>query len=440
MEKTRKKDNSKIDKIPTSKIARSRVVGLTTLKIGARKLGLMAKRPFLSKHTYGEQQRVTDQLVGETLYAGLAHLRGTALKIAQLLSLESGILPESLRNELYKSHYRAPSLNRATVRRTIKAELGKYPEEIFSEFDDQAFAAASLGQVHHATDRDGRKLAVKVQYPGIATAVQSDLEIVRRLFAPFLGTRYLNGSLSEIEIRLQEEVNYELERDNTNWFRCNLISNEVVIPEVINNLSTSRILTTTFQEGLHILPWLESNPSQRERNHLAQSLFDFFMVSSFEHHRFHADPNPGNYLFRNDQRLVVIDFGCVKKFTSKGISNFKQVLLSHYHDDFEAVKHSYRTLGVKNIESGEFRRFYKEKLRPFGEWVAAPFRAGEFDFSVHKSYCDELGPILHNTIFDRQLDGLSTEGVMLDRNFYGLYRTFQEMGAKVHFDVGLLKE
>ncbi len=309
--------------VPQSQLARSGVVGSTVVKIGLEKLKTKAKRRFMSNERSVDARAEQEETEAEILFKAVTQLRGTAVKLAQILGMETELLPERIRSELAKSYHQIPPLNRVLVTKVLQQELGERPEMLFTAFDPVAIAAASLGQVHRAELADGTPVAVKVQYPGIHLTIQSDLKLLRKI-APS-GIKMLPGhmqpskdvlenSISEVGARLQEETDYRLEAKNTRWFAEHIRIDGVRIPRVIEKFCSDRVITTELLEGLHLDDWLAMQPSQTARNLAAQRINDVFVHSTLKLRRMHTDPNPGNYLFHDDGAIGLIDFGCVKVF------------------------------------------------------------------------------------------------------------------------------
>jgi len=298
--------------LPSSQLARASVVGSTAMKIGVGKLKNKAKRPFLSEQGKQDAMQTQHDEDAEVLFKAITKLRGTAVKIAQMLGMETELLPERVTEELSKSYHQVPPLNRVLVQKVIAREFGKSADQIFEKFNPVAMAAASLGQVHRAEVDNGRVVAVKVQYPGIHVSIESDLKLLRKFSAS--GVRLLpkqkqpkkeivETSVDEIEARLMEETNYQHEADNTRWFAENLSIDGIEVPEVFDRYSTDRVITTELLDGLHIDAWLATKPSQKLRDRAAQLIYELFIHSVIELGRVHADPNPGNYLFKENGTL-----------------------------------------------------------------------------------------------------------------------------------------
>lgn len=415
--------------VPEGRLARARIAGATAVKLGIGHLGHRVKRPFLSEPDRREAREALDDKNARLLFEALSQLRGTALKAAQMLSMEIELLPEAYRRELEKSCHRVPPLNRVLVRKVLMEEFGKPPEALFARFDAEAFAAASLGQVHAATLHDGTPVAVKIQYPGIHVAIDSDMTLMRQLAHGMPNSRLVLHSLEEIHARLREEVDYRQEAANTLWFREQLALDRIQVPQPIADRCSGRVLTTGFAEGQHLDAWLQTNPPQAARDRAGQQLYDLFVRSTLNLRRLHADPNPGNYLFRPDGSVTVIDFGCVKEISPRFAEPLPRVLKAYYDDDPETLFAVYGKLGM--LHGADRGKLYEEVLRPFGRWLTEPLRHDHFDFAKHPDYTVRGQPLIHRLSRLSDLDRLAAEFIFFDRTFYGLCKIFERMGARV---------
>jgi predicted unusual protein kinase regulating ubiquinone biosynthesis (AarF/ABC1/UbiB family) len=424
------------DSIPTGKLARSGIAGSAMLKAGRRHLAHAAKRPFLSESARHAEQQQLDDDTARILFQAFSRLRGTALKIAQMLSMESQLMPEWFRREMSKSYHQVPPLGRPLIRKLVLQEFGKPPEAHFSRFDSNAFAAASLGQVHKATGHQGEVLAVKLQYPGIDVTIDSDLQLLRSMIRPTRFASLLLSSIDEIEQRLHEEVDYLHEAKNTEWFKSHLQLPGITIPEVYRDYSSKRILATERLGGRHLETWLRSNPSQQERDHFGQQLYDAFVYSFYGLNALHADPNPGNYLFTEDGTLGLLDFGCVRYYSPTFVSLMPVLLDAYISQDSQKVISTYHQLGmVTQIKGEELETFYQQVLQPFGDWLSKPFKAERFNFANHKvSYTTEGWTAFKQLSKARKINELANEFIYFDRTFFGLYQIFERMGACINMN------
>ena len=417
------------DIIPAGKWQRAGIVGSAALKVGLREVQHKVKRPFLSAERQVAAKQDVDEQNARQLFAALTQLRGTALKAAQMLSMEVELLPERYRKELEKSFHQVPPLNRVLVRKAIQEQFGKPPEALFATFDAQAFAAASLGQVHAATLPDGTPVAVKIQYPGIHVAMDNDMNLLRSLARNMPNAEIVLQSLAEIRERLREEVDYLHEAATTRWFAEQLRVEGVSVPQVFPAFSGERVITTQRLEGKHLEAWLADNPSQAVRDRAAQCLYDSFAYSVRTLRRLHADPNPGNYLFYQDGSVSLLDFGCTKQLSAEFVAVLPRLLWAFHDDDEAATFAAYHELGMNHSKASP--TWYKEVLRPFAEWAARPLREAHFDFGKHADYTSNAREVIHRLAETSGLNRVADEFIFFDRTIYGLCKIFERMGATV---------
>ncbi len=417
-------------KLPQSKLARAKVAGLAVVKVGAGELQHKIKRAFLTPANERQTKQKLDEKNALILFNAMTRLRGTALKIAQMIGMELDLLPASYRNELQKSFHQVPPLNKVLIRKVMIEQLGQSPEKLFASFNPNAFAAASLGQVHQASLPDGTPLAVKVQYPGIGAAIDSDLVMVRTMVRKLRDAKIILQSLDEIEARLKEEVDYGVERQNTNWFGHHVKLEGINIPRVYEQFSARRVLTTQYMPGQHLEEWLATNPSKQQRDKTAQKLYDFFVHSARDLQCLHADPNPGNYLFGDDGTINILDFGCVRHLSDHFMLVFPQLLLAYLHGDREALAKAYADIGMpfENLTP----QMHEQLFRPFGVWVSEPFIHDSYDFGANSDYTKRGQELM--MMLSKSLDSpehVAEEFIFFNRTTYGLCKIFERMGATV---------
>ena len=411
--------------IPQGQLSRSAVVGATALKIGINRLqgGAMSTLGF--SDAVGE----LDARSAQQLFEAMIKLRGTAVKLAQMLGMESGLLPEGMQKELEKSWHQVPPLNRVLVRKVLVEEFGQSPEKLFAKFDSRAFAAASLGQVHKAQLPDGTPVAVKIQYPGIHVAMQNDLKLLRKLAVGLPQRKLASLSVAEIEARLLEELDYDREAQSTEWFRRNIVTDEVTVPAVFSDFSTSRVLTTMLLDGEPLDAWLQNNPQQKVRDAAAQRIYDCFAHCVNDLKRLHADPNPGNYLFQNDGSIALIDFGCTRVLSDRFVSNLPVLLEAYKAQDKEQLRAAFAAFGMSYGDA--FDAAYDEVLRPFGVWLTRPLEAEFFDFGRNPGFTSCARELINAMSRIKGIDHIAEEFLFFDRTTYGLCKIFERLGAKV---------
>lgn len=422
------------NKIPVSKTSRGAVVGKAMLKIGVSHSKGVVKRAFMSKEKKEESQKETHAEIAKVIIESLGTLKGISVKIAQQVALGLPFLPQEYLDEISKSFNSIPPINKALIRKIIKQELGSYPQEVFESFDSEAFGAASLGQVHLAT-LNGEKLAVKVQYPGIAKSIDSDLGVLKFALTRFAKGHNIDHIMGEVEARLHEEVDYETEAENTEFFYKNLKHDLIVIPKVNEALSTKTVLTALFLEGDGFEAFLASNPSTKTRNHYAQLIFDSFFMSFYHMQMIHADPNPGNFIFMKEGKLGLIDFGCVKKLDDDFLTSFSELHVSLMDElPDEEITQQYANLKMIDQDTPEkMLEFYQEVIKPLDRIYIEIFKEESYDFKENNDF-SERG---FNTIMEVQkksitaVHNMNEEYIFVDRTLLGYYSMFEKMEATI---------
>lgn len=389
-----------MNKAPTSnKLQRGAMGGIALARVGIHHLGHQAHQLIRDDANKKTAQAKHDMHIGRILFNALNQLKGTALKVSQLLSMEAAFLPEGVRHELAKGCYQATPLNRALIHKVFQQEFNQAPEQLFTQFNPHAFAAASLGQVHEAKLADDTLLAVKVQYPGIAASIRSDIVMLRSVLQGLsIGSSTMPRKeiiahfMQKVEIKLNEEVDYLHEAEQLAWFAKNNTLADIVFPNVLKQYSSQRILCMEKLEGLHLDAWLATQPSQAERNHYGQLLFDWFWMSVRQLKRVHADPHPGNFLFMKNGKLGVLDFGCTNPIPpnlSLSLTQIWNALLNTQSSiSYEEVKNAYCELNLidPQLSMEDFIEKLLPAISPFIEWQLEPYRQDNFDFKTKSPY------------------------------------------------------
>jgi len=422
------------DGIPRSKWERGLCVGKTATKLGGKTLVYLSRKPFQTRRKRTEAKKALNRETASLLFQGLGLLRGTALKAAQLLSLETDMLPPEITEELQKSCHQAPPINRALARKIVGNALGKPPEELFREFDGHAFAAASLGQVHRAVARDGQELAVKLQYPGIRETIETDMRLLRTAAWPLPDHRFLAPILEEIEARLLEEVDYRREQENMAYFRAGLRQDPVLIPECREDLSSDTVLAAEYLSGTPLIDWLETGPGQEQRDRVAQTIQDLFVSELYRLHGIHADPNPGNFLVHPDLAVGLVDFGCVKHFDPHFVSLYGKLAatsLDGGRNDYLSLLAAFQHKASPVSAEVEERIF--EELQATGQWISQLYREKYFDFRENPDFIPAGKQRMFAALKMRTHMNLNPQFIFLHRTRYGLLRLFERMGARVSF-------
>lgn len=316
---------------PVSRIGRAaRNVQLAGLggRVGVRWGAHKARRVFADAERQDELDREFELSTAEDVVERLGNMKGAFMKLGQMASYLDQGMPEHMRKTLSVLQQDAPPMSHELVVQTLTTELGQGPAELFDEFDEEPIAAASIGQVHRAMTRQGRAVAVKVQYPGVDQAIRNDLSnaepllrIMRRAF-PSLDPEPL---VEELTARLVEEVDYRLEARNQTLFADYYRGHPYIhVPEVLPELSTGRVLTTELATGHRFDEVVEWDQDQRDL--AAETLYRFVFGSMYRLRAFNGDPHPGNYLFRPGGQVTFLDFGLVKHFEADNIADFMRLI------------------------------------------------------------------------------------------------------------------
>ncbi len=424
---------------PTGKLARSGVAGLALAQAGVARIGRQARKITLGADAQAEAQEKFESDLGRIMFRALNQLKGTALKVSQLLSAHAEFLPLAVREELAKGNYQVTPLNRALVHKVFRAEFGQAPEHLFATFESQACAAASLGQVHYATLADGSAVAVKVQYPGIGSSINSDLRMVRSMLdtlGPSTGLMpppaVIDQMMAEVAHKLGEELDYEHEAAQLAWFRERVTLPGVVIPRPYPEQSSRRVLTMERLTGLHLDDWLATNPGQLARDRAGQLLLDWFFHSVFELGRVHADPHPGNFLFMPDGRLGLLDFGCTKQISPEFLAILSQAWGALLHGGSSRdIRLAYVGLGVisSSLEQSVFDDVLLPAMTPIVDWQLEPFRASPFDFAKRSAV--PIPDKERAATLASFSAGMHEDLPYFDRAYVGIMQMLSAMGAKV---------
>src|SRR5438132_5892992 len=308
------------DKIPTSRVRRTATVASLAATEAMKQFGTRAANVARSEQASDEAMARRQLETAKQIVAALGTMKGAAMKLGQVMSfLDVGLVPEQFReefqHELAKLRDAAPTVSFKQMRRVIEEDLEAPIGEVFSSFREEPIAAASIGQVYRATLQDGREVAVKVQYPGVAGAVRADLqnlEMIMRLLKRMTPGLDVKAIAEEIRERIGEELDYELEAQNQRSLARIFAGHPFIfVPNVLSDLSRERVLVSEFVQGVGFEE-LKRRP-QAERDRLGEIVFRFFVGCLYRHRQFSGDPHPGNFLLLADGRVAFLDFGLFKR-------------------------------------------------------------------------------------------------------------------------------
>ena len=327
------------------------------------------------------------QDIGLQIADTLGEMKGAVMKVGQIASQYKDIFPPEVAKAISKLQRQAPAMPFAEIKAQVEKELGKPLAQIFKSFDEQPFAAASIGQVHKAVLPNGQQVVVKVQYPGVEEACESDLKQVRlalRLMGVLKIDRKLQEKLfQEIQDSLDNELNYEIEAQNLDVARAfhSALDSKIIIPEVYSDYSSRHILTLSLEMGESIET--ASTWSQKTRNELGRRLFRAIGQEIFFLKRFHCDPHPGNFAFREDGSVIVYDYGGVKTLSPDVVSHFKQLINAARQHDIALMEQHLDALQSLN-ELGKF------PVELYEQWLEVLMRplTTQYDFAENSAHHD----------------------------------------------------
>jgi len=422
--------------IPVGKVQRASRFLSTGVKVGGNYLKHYALKSI--NGDTGKDQLHTDN--ANDIYEALSELKGSALKAAQMMSMDKNMLPRAYSDKFAMAQYSAPPLSYPLVVKTFRNAFGKAPSEVFDSFSHNAANAASIGQVHKAI-LNGKQLAVKIQYPGVADSVQSDLKLVKPFALRLMNITESDFKLymSEVEERLLEETDYQLELKRSVSISKACLEEGikgVSFPVYYPELSGNRIITMDWIEGMHLKEFLKTNPAQEVCNRIGQSLWDFY---DFQIHRLrmvHADPHPGNFLFHSDGSLGIIDFGCVKEVPDDFYHYYFRLHTPGALDNYEnMVELFYLNEFITDSDTEADKKLYIPLFREIIGLMGKPFFTGEFDFGDHEYFDSiyKLSESLYNNKDVRQSKTArgSKHLLYINRTYFGLYMLLHELHAKV---------
>jgi predicted unusual protein kinase regulating ubiquinone biosynthesis (AarF/ABC1/UbiB family) len=377
--------------------------GLTAMRLAARggaRYAASAPRLFAAA---GEQrQQLRDDLALRTaqdVADTLGTMKGVLMKLGQLASyVDDGLAPPA-RRALGRLQDSVPPMSPELAAGVIAAELGAPPEEVFGEWDPLPIAAASIGQVHRAITRDGRAVAVKVQYPGIAETIAADLGnvgLLRSLLRMAAPSQDVTELIEELRQRITEELDYLREADSQRRFAAYFDGHPTItVPRIIDELSTARVITSELATGARFAQMLDW--SQEEKDAAAETIYRFTFHSLYELHAFNGDPHPGNYLFEPGGRVTFLDFGLVKDFTADEleplVAMIQALCIEH---DTEKFRRAMEDAGFLTPGAPIPTDQVVEHMSLFYDTVAVPGRktmTSEYASSVARRYVDFKSPL-----------------------------------------------
>ncbi len=367
------------------------------------------------------------------LTRALGGLKGPLMKVAQILSTIPDVVPQEYALELAQLQADAPHMGWPFVKRRMAAELGPDWQGRFSDFEREAAAAASLGQVHRAVGLDGRRLACKLQYPDMASVVEADLrqlKVILGLYAAYDRAIDTSNIHTEIAERLREELDYQRESRHIRLY-ARMLEGEagVHVPDVVADLTTRRLLTMTWQDGQRILALRDAGVEARNR--AALNMFRAWYRPFYGYGVIHGDPHLGNYTVRPDHSINLLDFGCIRVFSPSLVQGVIDLYHALERGDDELAVHAYRTWGFTNLS-----REAVEVLNIWARFIYAPLledRVRPIEENQGTAYGRGVAEKVHGEL--RRIGGVAPprEFVLMDRAAIGLGSVFLHLRAEINW-------
>jgi predicted unusual protein kinase regulating ubiquinone biosynthesis (AarF/ABC1/UbiB family) len=419
-------------KLQLSRLGRTGALARLLLRIGGRYLARSPRLIFASADRRGELRHEIALRTADDVTEELGSMKGALMKLGQMASYIDEDMPQTFRTAMARLQHNAPPMSPELARSVIVDELGDAPERIFTRWDPLPIAAASIGQVHRAITNQGKAVAVKVQYPGIARTITSDVRnvaLLRRVAGaafPGLDARSLIDELGE---RLSEEVDYVLEAENQELFARYYEGHPVIhVPHVVGELSTARVLTSELVVGARfddVLRW-----NQNERNMVAETINRFVIRSLYRLHAFNGDPHPGNYVFHGRGRVSFLDFGLTKHFTDEDLAPLMDaVRFLAIENDGEGFRASLERAGFLRPGApvpteaivDRFGLFYATVLRDAPMTITPAYAS-----AIVRRFFDTRGPLAPYSDVPRQY-------AVLQRINLGLYAVLGSLNATANW-------
>lgn len=376
------------------------------------------------------------QDIGLQIADTLGEMKGAVMKVGQIASQYKDIFPPEVAKAIAKLQSQAPAMPFASIQQQVEKELGKPLKELFSSFEVEPFAAASIGQVHRAVLPNGQAVVVKVQYPGVDQACESDLKQVRlalRLMGVLKIDRKLQDQLfQEIHDSLMAELNYEIEAQNLEVFKAfhEKLDAQIIIPTVFKAYSSRRVLTLSLEQGESIE--MASTWPIETRNQIGHRLIQALGQEMFFLNRFHCDPHPGNFAFRSDGSVIIYDFGSVKTLSFELTHNFKSLVNAARQQDIDQVEE----LLVQLHSITEKNKFPQELYQQWIEILLRPLTT-HYDFAQNSSHHDGIR-LMKKSLKYWDVFKPSPDTLMVNRTISGQY--WNLIHLKVHDNFNQLFE
>jgi predicted unusual protein kinase regulating ubiquinone biosynthesis (AarF/ABC1/UbiB family) len=418
--------------VPIGRLRRLRMLGTLQAKIGAAYLFHWLRGWFRDADENKRLLAETHWRTALSLLDSMSYLRGAAMKVGQTLANFPDIVPDEFVATLDQLHFDAPPMHWSLLREMVHDQLGDDPENLLASFDRRAFAAASLGQVHRAQLKSGEQVVLKIQYPGIGRTIREDFRNLLVFLLPARLSRdwdNIKEQFDDLRTRLERETDYVQEATTLARARSLFRDDDgIVVPRVFPEYSTARVLTMEWLDGVHLEDFLATNPSQERRNEFARKLLHAWYRMLFSGRLLYADMHPGNFVFMDDDRLGVIDFGFMLELDDTLWEQFRRMdrpLTTGRRDDRLAAMREWS--GIDDDPANQ------ERLRLIEEYADWSWRSrycgGEFDFGDEADF--RRGVDLFLQMVRKRYSRSRPCTPVIARQHFGWRSMLYRLGAKV---------
>lgn len=422
-------------KAVTSRSGRFFKLAGMTASVAGRYAAQKVQSAFIDEARSKERLGTTYEKMADDIVDTLGELKGAVMKIGQIASQTQDFLPKEFSNALQKLQKEAPPVEFCIIRKQVETELGDTLETLFLSFDEEPFAAASIGQVHRAVLQCGREVVVKVQYPGVDRSCDSDLKQLKLTLK--LGglikmpKASVDALFDEIKERLHEELDYEQEAQNLARFKAFHETHDfVLVPGVIDELSTRHILTLEYLAGDHVNELSALNYPEETINKIGHNLFSMLADQLFIFKQIHGDPHPGNFAFKSDGTVIIYDFGCVKVLKPEIVDAYRDAIIASIEEDYPAVDDAMLRLGArvqgKDYPGDDYYAVWRNIFfEPFFDNTIFDFENSDLHVQVAKEV----------PLFFKYLSHFKppVESLYIDRMISGHYWIMKSLGVKASF-------
>ncbi|WP_051305758.1 ABC1 kinase family protein [Desulfogranum mediterraneum] len=371
-------------RIPSSSLIRSWCLGSTNARLAATYISYAIQKNFLAKDQQELAASRAKLKAAIQLFGTMGYLRGAVMKVGQLLANLPQVMDRELIEIFESLQFEAPPMHYSLIREVFLDELGREPEELFASFDRQAFAAASLGQVHRARLADGTRVAVKIQYPDMARTIESDFKTLGLLLKTIRfkeSYRYLFAHILDAKEVFSRELDYLSEAAYMERNRRLFAGTEIVVPRSFPDYSSKRVLTMEYLPGKHLPAFLGADPGQEQRNHFGRLISLALVRSFFRCKTVYADLHPGNFIFMADGRLGFLDFGCFRRFSPQRWQVQADSEEAMFSQDQDKLRDFLARLSFHDSPEELDPQWVELMFRQI-QWVVSPITTrGPFDFA-----------------------------------------------------------